>query len=107
MFKFALQQQCAMQEMNYIHLSRPDYRAISGSAMLPTQNRRCVAPVFIALHANNAITLKRVMEHNAPQAYEKIGREDGFFNFDQLGSDCFESIVKRMYGLEMASLKQI
>jgi hypothetical protein len=25
-----------MQEMNCIHLSRPDYRAISGSALLPT-----------------------------------------------------------------------
>jgi integrase/recombinase XerD len=36
MFKFALQQQCAMQEMNYIHLSWPDYRAISGLSMLAT-----------------------------------------------------------------------
>jgi hypothetical protein len=25
-----------MQEMNYIHLSWPDYRAISGSAMITT-----------------------------------------------------------------------
>jgi hypothetical protein len=42
--KIAVVQKClslsviniAMQDMNYIHLSRPDYRAISGLAMIPT-----------------------------------------------------------------------
>jgi hypothetical protein len=96
-----------MQEMNYIQSSLPDYRAISCSAMLATQNRRYIAPILITLHANNTIPLQRVMELNAPQEYEKIGRAFDFFNFNQLVSDCFESIVKRMYGLEMASLKQI
>ncbi len=43
-----------MQEMNYIHLSRPDYPAISSSAMLPT----------LAHEAT---------EHNPPMADKTVG----------------------------------
>ncbi len=77
-----------MQEMNYIHLSRPDYRAISSSAMVPTQapdlkNSRDIAPIVVSLCANNALPLSYVAEHNLPQVDENVGIPAKFLNASQ------------------------
>jgi hypothetical protein len=74
--KIAVVQKClslsviniAMQEMNYIHLSRPDYRAISGLAMIPTPTS---GPA----------------EHNPPKANETDGSLASFNHQKQFGRD--------------------
>jgi hypothetical protein len=77
-----------MQEMNCIHLSRPDYRAISSSVILPTpapdlKNSRDTAPIVVLLCANNALPLPFAAEHNLPQAGENGGIPAEFLKSSQ------------------------
>jgi hypothetical protein len=64
--------------MNCIHLSRPDYPAISRSVIVPTpapglKNSRDTAPIVVSLYANNSLPLPCAAEHNLPQAGENVG----------------------------------
>jgi hypothetical protein len=68
-----------MQEMNFIHLSRPDFRNISNSAILPVQNSRGFAPAFVALHVNDTLPLHSAMDHNPTKVVKYLEVRLNFF----------------------------
>ncbi len=86
-----------MQEMNLIHLSKPDFTAISRSVMLSTQISRNIVSVVVAHESNSVVPFFGAAKISPHEESEKVGSDAELLRAGQSGRGIWGDLVVRQH----------